>query len=328
MMTKVLVLMVFAFVINAGCASERLYVRVVDNDGKPVSNAVVKVGFSTSNVLFGGGHSSRSKSGYAEAKTDQNGDATVKFDCKSASFGWNVEADGYYRSNLHKETFKFDEVIIPPCFGKVILKEHEKFGKEKLYKIKNPQPMYAHYPIERRKLPKTNSRIGFDLAEYDWLPPYGEGKNADFYFVCTDNKSNNKGIYEFGRIEFDADCGYYVGRQTGCEEFPATYHADTDAIYHTNIVLKCIRHEDYRVWIEPLPVIGKEEYLVLRTRVLHDQKGNIISSNFSRILGEFKVVPSVTSAEVIFNPRPNDTNLEFDPERNLSQGKTGRGMVR
>ena len=80
--------------------------------------------------------------------------------------------------------------------------------------------------------------------------------------------------------------------------------------------------------IEPLPVIGKEEYLVLRTRVLHDQKGNIISSNFSRILGEFKVVPSVTSAEVIFNPRPNDTNLEFDPERNLSQGKTGRGMVR
>ena len=44
-MTKVLVLMVFAFVINAGCASERLYVRVVDNDGKPVSNAVVKVGF-------------------------------------------------------------------------------------------------------------------------------------------------------------------------------------------------------------------------------------------------------------------------------------------
>ena len=144
-MTKVLVLMVFAFVINAGCASERLYVRVVDNDGKPISNAVVKVGFSTSNVLFGGGHSSRSKSGYAEAKTDQNGDATVKFDCKSASFGWKVEADGYYRSNLHKETFKFDEVIIPPCFGKVILKEHEKFGKEKLYKIKNPQPMYAHY---------------------------------------------------------------------------------------------------------------------------------------------------------------------------------------
>jgi hypothetical protein len=50
-------LAIFLFVINAGCASERLYVRVVDNDGKPVSNAVVRVGYSTSNVLFGGGYS-------------------------------------------------------------------------------------------------------------------------------------------------------------------------------------------------------------------------------------------------------------------------------
>ena len=133
-MTKVLVLMVFAFVINAGCASERLYVRVVDNDGKPVSNAVVKVGFSTSNVLFGGGHSSRSKSGYAEAKTDTEVNAVVKFNCKNASFGWDVEADGYYRSNSRREQFKFDEVIVPSCFVKVVLHEHEKHGSVILWK--------------------------------------------------------------------------------------------------------------------------------------------------------------------------------------------------
>ena len=31
--------------------------------------------------------------------------------------------------------------------------------------------------------------------------------------------------------------------------------------------------------------------------------------------------------ETVFNPRPNDTNLEFDPNRNLYQGKKGRGMI-
>ena len=105
----------------SGCASERLYVTVVDEEDNPVSNAVVYVGFSTSNVLFGGGHSSRDEGGNAMAKTDTNGVAIVKFNCTSASFGWDVVADGYYRSNLHYEQFKFDEVFVPPCFCKVIL---------------------------------------------------------------------------------------------------------------------------------------------------------------------------------------------------------------
>lgn len=40
----------------AGCATERLYVRVLDDEGNPVTNGIVRVGFSTSHVLFGGGN--------------------------------------------------------------------------------------------------------------------------------------------------------------------------------------------------------------------------------------------------------------------------------
>ncbi len=29
----------------------------------------------------------------------------------------------------------------------------------------------------------------------------------------------------------------------------------------------------------------------------------------------------------MFTPRPNGTNLEVDPKRNLYQGKKGRGMI-
>ena len=155
---------VFAF---TGCASERLQVTVVDNMGNPVSNATVSVGFSTSHVLFGGGNSSRGSSGHAMAKTDTNGVAIVNFNCTSSDFGWRVVADGYYRGDLHREHFSSDEIVTSPGIGKVVLHEHEKVGKEILFKIMNPQPMYAHYPIERRKLPKENGRYGFDLAEFD-----------------------------------------------------------------------------------------------------------------------------------------------------------------
>ena len=320
-MKTILLLSSFLGVTLTGCASEKLRVTVVDDMGSPVSNATVRVGFSTSHVLFGGGHASHDKGGHAMSKTDTNGVATVKFNCTSSDFGWRVVADGYYRGDLHNEHFKFDEIIVPPCFVKVVLHEHDKSGNEKLFRIKNPQPMYAHYPIERRKVPKTNGRYGFDLAEYDWLPPIGVGKIADFYLVRAVGDLPDSGEYEFGRIEFNKDCGYYVGKQTGCTEFPAIYHADPNAYFQTNIVLKCIRHRESRDWVEPLPILGNDEYLVLRTRVVHDEHGNIVAANYSRILGEFRANPSISTAESIFNPVPNDTNLEFDKKRNLFKGR-------
>ena len=48
------------------------------------------------------------------------------------------------------------------------------------------------------------------------------------------------------------------------------------------------------------------------------------SSGHAMAKGEFSVLPSVSVTESIFNQVPNDTNLEFDPARNLYQGKTGR----
>ena len=108
----------------AGCVSERLQVTVTDSDGNPISNAVVHVGFSTSHVIFGGGHTSSKKGGHAEAKTDTNGIAVVWFNCTSSVFGWHVEADGYYRSESHRGHFKGEDVIIPPAFIACAINHH------------------------------------------------------------------------------------------------------------------------------------------------------------------------------------------------------------
>ena len=114
MNSKIFLALATLLITSSGCASERLYVKVVDYEGHPVSNATVCVGFSTSHVLFGGGHSSSDKGGRAMSKTDTNGVAIVKFNCSSSDFGWRVVADGYYRGDLHNEHFAFDEIIVPP----------------------------------------------------------------------------------------------------------------------------------------------------------------------------------------------------------------------
>ena len=110
-----------------GCATEMLDVKVTDDEGRPVTNAILRVSFSTGNVVFGGGHGSKTKSGHAEGVTDADGVASVKFDCQSADFGWRVEAPGYYRGESMREHFAFEEVFVTPAFAKVVLIRTEMF---------------------------------------------------------------------------------------------------------------------------------------------------------------------------------------------------------
>ena len=336
---------------NIGCANEQLYVKVTDDKGRPVANATVKVGFSTSHTLFGGGHRGNANSGgKAEARTDTNGNAVVKFNCTSSDFGWHVEADGYYRSNIRKEHFKFEEVVVPPAFGYVILHEHEKHGEITIYRKKDPQPMYAFSWEMGREAPVGNGRYGFDLQCNDWLPPLGTGKIADFYYVRERKDMGNvntllsrkKGfeIFSFrngtpgwpklgdviGRIEFEDSCGAYVGRGTGLESFPSVYCADTNQVYLSNFPIY-IEAQQGNIWLHEGDVIGDNEYMVIRSRVKRDKAGRIVSANYSKLIGPVGFGSTVGIKQSVFNPRPNDTNLEFDPKRNLYQGKKGRGMI-
>ena len=112
--------LVFAAIAFAGCASERLYVNVVDNEGNPISNATVNVGFTSCHVVFADG-----KSCDYEARTGEDGNAVVRFNGDNSDVYWSVKADGYYPSDTYKEKFKIDVVQIPPAYYNVIMLEHE-----------------------------------------------------------------------------------------------------------------------------------------------------------------------------------------------------------
>ena len=344
-MKKTLVLVLLFPIAHLGCASERLYVKVVDDEGVPVSNATVNVGFSSGHVVFGQGRSCDYK-----AKTGQDGNAVVKFNGGSSDVYWSVQAKGYYPCDTRHEVFNIEVVQIPPIFYKVNMLEHEKRGDVVLYRKKNPQPMYAYTREMDIKSPLANGRYGFDLERFDWLPPHGRGKVADFYyirerpdvtnmnvkvkwrqsnyFLFKDREPSHPNLGDvIGRIEFDENCGAYIGKQTGCESFPSVYRADPYRKYLRSFPIKIRSNGGNTSWLEEDDVVKCGEYMVIRSRVKCDEHGNIVSANYSKILGSMGLMGMVGLEEAVFNPRPNDTNLEFDPERNLYQGTKGRGMI-
>ncbi len=67
--------------------------------------------------------------------------------------------------------------------------------------------------------------------------------------------------------------------------------------------------------------------MFIRTRVVRNVKGEVVSANYAKILGPLNFTIQVVAGGSVFNPTPNDTNLEFDPDRNLYKGKKGRGRI-
>jgi hypothetical protein len=232
----------------------------------------------------------------------------------------------------------------------VVLNEHESCGSVRLYRKKNPQPMFAYTAEKDISAPYWDGRFGFDLQCFDWLPPLGQGKVADFYYVrnfgengATEEECDRRKIQRLfsfragekecpkagdiiGRIEFAQNCGAYIAKKTGNDNFPSTYGANKDAAFVEEFPIKIVAQKGNN-WLHQAPVVGSDEYMVVRTRVVCNERGEIVSANYAKILGPLHFTIQVVVGESVFNPIPNDTNLEFDPEQNLYKGKKGRGRI-
>ena len=57
-------------------------------------------------------------------------------------------------------------------------------------------------------------------------------------------------------------------------------------------------------------VAEDDECLVFRTRIVKDEKGNIVSANYGKIYGGIRTVGFFGAPAIYFNPNPNDLNME------------------
>ena len=201
------------------------------------------------------------------------------------------------------------------------------------YPKRNPQPMFAfgEYSLDYDMLPthfETINSNGVELLKYDetdfdlqlgaFLPPWGgrldhtAGKVSDFKIVRYSVTTNDVTEY-FGRIEFAPGCGAYKRKKTGNASFPSTYEADTNAVYLSNIPYRYYRRNGAEKSVSVEKLLGEDEYMVLRTRVLRDEDTGVITNcHYSKIFGEMSLGKLIYFEGSVFNHRPNDPNLEYD----------------
>ncbi len=207
----------------------------------------------------------------------------------------------------------------------------------------NPQPMYAYgermkvyLPIKNPTLIITNGvealrykPVDFDLKECDLVPDVNDdsgalsectGKIGDFhverYAVVTNGVETN-----FGWIEFPSACGAYIIKKPGSENFPVIYEADTNRTFLAKIPFEyCYTNGSL---MHASRIVNSDECMVLRTRATTNEAGRVVDCNYAKITGPMSILKVLSFESLIFNPRPNDPNLEFDVRYNQSSYRGG-----
>ncbi len=272
---------------------------------------------------------------------------------RDEQFGCVVEESDYYGidTNTVEGLSKYNELRSLYDSGDVIgyLSKFEPksvtYTENTVYRLAsfcpkhNPQPMYAYAPPNKYLPMKDGATVSvsngveithykpvdFDMKEDLFLPMIDDyirgwhapaGYISDFHlerFSITTNEVTNY----YGWMDFAPGCGAYIRKTTGDKSFPMTYEADTNETF-----LSCIPFEYHSVSGKVMHVkklLAEDEYMVLRTRVMTNSVGVVTNCNYSKILGPMTVHEELEFKTMIFNPQPNDPNLECDLENNLAR---------
>ena len=284
-------------------AQARLEIRVVDDEGAPVSNATVKVLF---NMLTPGGGE------IVTVTTDTNGVAVAEGKTNDA-IRYRVEKEGYYKSEEGMDMYNMSH----RC--EVKGGRWQPWGMQKeivLRPVRNPAAI--RMPVNNWRYVKDMYKwIGFDLQKYDFLPPHGKGEFADLELRIDWNGKRFKGyegIDEHIRFPNKYSGAYYVDRSMQ-SDFKDVYVADSNAVYQTEFDF--YEHPVYdkkgMTTRRDTKELGSSRALVVRSRCKTDDEGNLVSANYF-LLSDLQFGGSDKGAcliyQGVYNPTPNDTNLE------------------
>ncbi len=202
----------------------------------------------------------------------------------------------------------------------------------------NPRPMFAHDPDRGIYLPRkvssvvTNNGIetvqyepvDFDMKEclvvcsepdYDYFVHGPTGKISDFR-IERFSVTTNDATAVHGSINFARGCGAYITQLPGAGYYPLIYEADTNATFLSSIPFE-YNIVSGRV-VQSSQLLSEEQCMVLKTRAVTNEVGEVVSCNYSKIYGSMFVGRRMIFDTLIFNPTPNDTNLESDSNNNLA----------
>lgn len=281
---------------HGGIATFELTVK--DDQGKPVEGAEANAGFwnpvRVSNLTTG--------------ETDSKG--YVKLSERSwMDGGVTIKKDGYYESYVN-ETFAAPDKA-PGWFER--RRWRPVVREVTLQKKRNPIPMYAYFMVSL-PFPKGQRRAGFDLKKCDWMPPFGAGEQLDMLVsITTREKRNGKDEWrEAETLTFhfpNPGDGIQLHEKVS-SLFPTTHHVNSQQSFLQTMIFSTVNARY---------MVDEKHYLTFRTRTEYNTDGTIKRVYYGKIHGIVEMIDDsyLELQAVYFNPTPNDTNLEFDPDRNL-----------
>ena len=283
-------------------------VHVADEFSAPISNALVQVCTHESN----GDRFARSpRYKTLERRSDAHGNARFTFTSVSGDIRCMATAEGYYPERDNKQRF----ASTYSDFTKVVLSEYSKDISFTLRRKKNPAALFYAKPSFSLKLPSPSGEFGFDLQMNDWIVPHGGGKVADFYVQREASPTNSKVTVNSGIVFRGDGNGAYIRRKVKTtSDFKTDHEADTNGIYQAYLPLLRFPNPRNPVYTSSA-IVKEDEYIVMRTRVKKDEKGNIVKANYSAMLGTVNGDDYLDCLGYVFNPTPNDPNLEMDLKR-------------
>ena len=138
--------------------------------------------------------------------------------------------------------------------------------------------------------------VNFDMKEclavcsepdYDFNVHGPTGKTSDFrierYSVTTNNATT-----VHGAIVFAPGCGAYIAQLPGDGHYPLIYEADTNATFLSRIPFEYTVVSGKVNHISHL--LTQDECLVLKTRAVTNEVGEVVNCNYSKIYGPMSIV--------------------------------------
>lgn len=277
-------------------AKERI--RVVDQSGDPVAGAEINGGLQT-----GDGYSDYVP---VKGRTDEHGEFVIQGKCTNR-IRCGITLKGYYASE-----FVLADYAANHTFGDGKWHPYGSLHTVVLKKIIDPKQMVCRDERASFKIPRYEKWLGFDCEMFDFVPPYGHGVAEDMLLRFTLENPAADDYHMTMEVSFtnNLHAGAYELDRMMTSEFGSVYHADTNAVYRDSLAYRFDQSPDKTPGYTAHLKSGK--YLIFRTRTKVDKKGRLVSAFYGKIYGEWNFAGpgGMSMAQFVFNPKPNDTNLE------------------
>ena len=287
------------WIANARGAKAHERFRVVDDLGNPVSRARIDGQWGTPS----------SNAATFEGETDTNGVFSVKGVSRDMLM-YTVKKEGFYSS--HGEVRYVDTWAVPAVKNGVWQPSNVE-RRVVLKRVRNLEKLAvpSREKIMECKVPVQDEWIPFDLEVFDWNAPYGTGRFPDVLLRFHERKTRAWNDFTSTMdvcFTNNPYAGAYELKKDLFSDFKTVYKVDSNAVYRSNFAYKCERTASGQKTVR---MLGRNSYLVFRTRTLVDEDGNLKSAHYGVIQGEWAFNgKSMSFSDGCFNAHENDVNVE------------------